>query len=111
MEIIPITPVKRPDYPFQVVNVDIIGLIGASSCKGRYILMHMDQHTHWPDVACLTTLSAKSTCEVLLKIFQQMGIPEVIASDQGPSFISAMTKEMIVHLPGYLHQANLPVTD
>lgn len=99
MERIPITPVKRPDYPFQDVNVDIIGLTSPPSCKGhRYILMLADQHTHWPEVACLTTLSGKSTCEVFLKIFQQMGIPEVIASDQGPSFTSAIIKEMIAHL-------------
>lgn len=96
---VPITPVRRPDFPFQVVNVDIIGPIDPPSSKGhRYVLVLMDQHSRWPEAACLTSLSARSTCEALLEIFQRTGIPEVIATDQGTNFTSALTQEMITRL-------------
>ncbi|GFU94889.1 retrovirus-related Pol polyprotein from transposon opus [Trichonephila clavipes] len=42
----PITPVARPELPFQVVNMDLIGPIDPTSSKGhKYILCLVDQHT------------------------------------------------------------------
>ncbi|GFW78036.1 retrovirus-related Pol polyprotein from transposon opus [Trichonephila clavipes] len=42
----PITPVARPELPFQVVNLDLIGPIDPPSSKGhKYILCLVDQHT------------------------------------------------------------------
>ncbi|GBN35789.1 hypothetical protein AVEN_79540-1 [Araneus ventricosus] len=47
---IPITPVSRPDLPFQVINVDIIGPIEPPSArKYKYVLCLMDQHSRWPE--------------------------------------------------------------
>ncbi|GFV18255.1 retrovirus-related Pol polyprotein from transposon opus [Trichonephila clavipes] len=44
----PITPVARPELPFQVVNMDLIGPIDPPSSKGhKYILCLVDQHTRW----------------------------------------------------------------
>ncbi|GFV56321.1 RT_RNaseH domain-containing protein [Trichonephila clavipes] len=51
----PITPVARPELPFQVVNMDLIGPIDPPSSKGhKYILCLVDQHAigggkHGPD--------------------------------------------------------------
>ncbi|GBN96521.1 hypothetical protein AVEN_249868-1 [Araneus ventricosus] len=43
---VPITPVARPELPFQVVNIDIIGPIDPPSAKvHRYVLCLVDQHT------------------------------------------------------------------
>ncbi|XP_035223264.1 uncharacterized protein LOC118196013 [Stegodyphus dumicola] len=58
----PITPVTRPDLPFQIVNIDVIGPIDPPSSKGhKYILCLVDQHTRWAEAIPLTSLSAKST--------------------------------------------------
>lgn len=90
----PITPVTRPSLPFQVVNVDLIGPIQPPSSKGhRYILCMVDQHTRWAEAVPLTSLNAKATCEALLSIFMRTGIPNVIASDNGTNFHSALTQE------------------
>ncbi|CAL1289172.1 unnamed protein product [Larinioides sclopetarius] len=65
----PITPVVRPELPFQVVNIDLIGPIDPPSSKGhKYILCLVDQHT-------------------------RTGIPNVIASDNGTNFIAEQTRE------------------
>ncbi|GFT47850.1 pro-Pol polyprotein [Nephila pilipes] len=79
----PITPVARPELPFQVVKLDLIGPIDPQSSKGhKYILCRVDQN-RWGEAVALTSLSAKGTCETLLSIFSRTGIPNVIASDNG----------------------------
>lgn len=92
---IPIEAVRRPPLPFQVVNVDLIGPIEPPSSKGhKWILVLVDQHSRWPECVCLTSLTAKSTCDALLEIFQRTGIPEIVATDRGTNFVSALTQEM-----------------
>ncbi|GFS87971.1 retrovirus-related Pol polyprotein from transposon opus [Trichonephila clavipes] len=71
----PITPVARPELPFQVVNMDPIGPIDLPSSKGhKYILCLVDQHTRWGEAMPVTSLSAKVTCEALLSIFSRTEI-------------------------------------
>ncbi|GFW44701.1 retrovirus-related Pol polyprotein from transposon opus [Trichonephila clavipes] len=54
------TPVARPELPFEVGNMDLIGPIDPPSLKGhKYILCLVDQHTRWSEAVPLTSLSAK----------------------------------------------------
>ncbi|GFV84363.1 retrovirus-related Pol polyprotein from transposon 412 [Trichonephila clavipes] len=93
---IPITPVSRPELPFQVVNVDLIGPVNpVSSQKHKYILCLMDQHSRWPEAIPLKSLTAKSTCEALLEIFSRTGIPEVIVMDNVTNFTASLTQELL----------------
>ncbi|GFW81780.1 hypothetical protein TNCV_2884541 [Trichonephila clavipes] len=90
----PITPVARPELPFQVVNMDLIGPIDPPSSKRhKYILCLVDQRTRWCEAVPLTSLRAKVTCEALLSIFSRTGIPDVVASDKGTNFAAELTKE------------------
>ncbi|GFW98866.1 transposon Ty3-I Gag-Pol polyprotein [Trichonephila clavipes] len=46
----PITPIVRPELPFEIVNIDVIGPITPPSGRGhKYVLCMMDQHTRWPE--------------------------------------------------------------
>ncbi|GFT51613.1 retrovirus-related Pol polyprotein from transposon opus [Trichonephila clavipes] len=66
------TPVARPELPFEVGNMDLIGPIDPPSLKGhKYILRLVDQHTRWGEAVPLTSLSAKVTCEAWLNIFSR----------------------------------------
>ncbi|GFY28974.1 retrovirus-related Pol polyprotein from transposon opus [Trichonephila clavipes] len=57
---IPITPVSRPELPFQVVNVDLIGPVDPVSSQGhKYKLCMMDQHFRWPKAIPLKSLTSK----------------------------------------------------
>ncbi|GFV18791.1 hypothetical protein TNCV_4756781 [Trichonephila clavipes] len=68
------TPVARPELPFEVGNMDLIGPIDPPSLKGhKYILCLVDQHTRWGKAVPLTSLSAKVTCEAWLKVFSRTG--------------------------------------
>ncbi|GFV74479.1 retrovirus-related Pol polyprotein from transposon opus [Trichonephila clavipes] len=69
------TPVARPELPFEVGNMDLIGPIDPPSLKGhKYILRRVDQHTRWGEAVPLTSLSAKVTCEAWLNIFSRTEI-------------------------------------
>ncbi|GFX76212.1 retrovirus-related Pol polyprotein from transposon opus [Trichonephila clavipes] len=71
----PSTPVARPELPFEVGNMDLIGPIDPPSLKGhKYILRLVDQHTRWGEAVPLTSLSAKVTCEAWLSIFSRTEI-------------------------------------
>ncbi|GFX62485.1 retrovirus-related Pol polyprotein from transposon 412 [Trichonephila clavipes] len=90
----PITPIVRPELPFEIVNIDVIGPIQPPSGRGhKYVLCMMDQHTRWPEAVPLRSLTAKNACDSLLQIFSRTGIPSIIASDQGTNFRSALTQE------------------
>ncbi|GFU02676.1 hypothetical protein TNCV_535061 [Trichonephila clavipes] len=90
----PITPIVRPELPFEIVNIDVIGPIQPPSGRGhKYVLCMMDQHTRWPEGVPLRSLTAKNACDSLLQIFSRTGIPSIIASDQGTNFKSALTQE------------------
>ncbi|GFW78970.1 retrovirus-related Pol polyprotein from transposon opus [Trichonephila clavipes] len=66
----PITPIVRPELPFEIVNIDVIGPIQPPSGRGhKYVL-------------CMYNGSTYKT-----------GIPSIIASDQGINFKSALTQE------------------
>ncbi|GFS48547.1 hypothetical protein TNCV_309761 [Trichonephila clavipes] len=86
---VPITPIVRPELPFEIINIDVIGPIQPPSGRGhKYVLCMMDQHTRWPEAVPLKSLTAKTACDSLLQIF-----PSIIASDQGTNFKSALTQE------------------
>lgn len=96
---VPITHLVRPQYPFQKVNIDVIGPIDPPTSRGhRYTLCIIDLCTRWPEVVCLTSLTAKATCDALLEVFSRTRIPEVICSDCGTNFTAAVTDEFLTHL-------------
>ncbi|XP_029836243.2 uncharacterized protein K02A2.6 [Ixodes scapularis] len=96
---VPITPLTRPEQPFQVVNVDIIGPIETSSARGhKYALCLVDLCTRWPEVVCLRSLTAKATCDALLEMFSRTGVPEMICSDQRTNSKSQLTQLMLERL-------------
>ncbi|GFS87972.1 CCHC-type domain-containing protein [Trichonephila clavipes] len=73
----PITPVARPELPFQVVNMDLIGPIHLPSSKGhKYILCLVDQHTRWDEAMPMTSLSAK-----VLRMLEQFAVSRIVDID------------------------------
>ncbi|XP_077485844.1 uncharacterized protein LOC144096891 [Amblyomma americanum] len=96
---VPITPLTRPEHPFQVVNVDIIGPIDVPSARGhKYALCLVDLCTRWPEVICLRSLTARAMCDALLTVFSRTGVPEVICSDQGTNVTSQLTQAFLARL-------------
>ncbi|GFU94193.1 uncharacterized protein TNCV_4162711 [Trichonephila clavipes] len=71
------TPVARPELPFEVGNMDLIGPIDPPSLKGhKYILCLVDQHTRWGEAVPLTSLSAK-----VLRMLEQFVVSRIVDID------------------------------
>ncbi|XP_064468867.1 uncharacterized protein LOC135383261 [Ornithodoros turicata] len=58
---VPITPLTRPEQPFQIVYIDCIGPLEPASARGhRYALCLVDLCTRWAEVIPLRALTAKA---------------------------------------------------
>ncbi|GFV50761.1 retrovirus-related Pol polyprotein from transposon 412 [Trichonephila clavipes] len=90
---IPITPIVRPENPFEVWSVDCIGPLEPSSRRGhKYIICAVDICTRWAEAVPVRNIKAKTTCEVLMRIFTQTGFPRIICTDQGTNFTAELTE-------------------
>lgn len=93
---VPIQPIVRPDNPFEVWSVDCIGPLEPPSSRGhKYIICAVDLCTRWAEAIPVKNISAKTTCDVLMKIFTQTGFPKTVCTDQGANFTSQLTKAFL----------------
>ena len=79
----PLISVSVPDYPYQMVGIDLF------SCQGRNFLMIVDYLTKWPVVKEMP--NGTSSCvviDLLSEVFSDFGTPEKIVSDNGPQLVS-----------------------
>ncbi|XP_055932981.1 uncharacterized protein LOC129963003 [Argiope bruennichi] len=93
---IPIQPIVRPENPFEVWSIDCIGPLEPPSRRGhKFIICAIDLCTRWAEAIPVRNITAKTTCDVLMKIFTATGFPEVVCTDQGTNFTSTLTKEFL----------------
>ena len=82
----PITAIR----PGQVLSMDLVGPLRASSAGHLYILVCVDVFTRWPITVALKSNTAE---EVALAIFRNiltdLSFPEFILTDRGSEFINA----------------------
>ncbi|KAL1419639.1 hypothetical protein MTO96_025209 [Rhipicephalus appendiculatus] len=57
--------------------------------KGHYFLVVVDAFSKWVAVLPVTTPSAGATIAALRQVFTAQGLPDIIVSDNGPTFASA----------------------
>jgi len=74
---------------FKVLHMDIVGPFQQSANKNEYILTMIDRFTRW---VCLVPMSTITSFDVAQALFNkwicQMGLPEIIITDQGSQFDS-----------------------
>ncbi|GFT61512.1 hypothetical protein TNCV_4271961 [Trichonephila clavipes] len=93
---VPIQPLVRPEIPFEVWSVDCIGPLEPPSRRNHhFIICAVDLCTRWAEAIPVKEISAKTTCNVLLKIYTQTGFPKMICSDQGTNFTSKLSEKFL----------------
>ncbi|GBN45827.1 Pro-Pol polyprotein, partial [Araneus ventricosus] len=93
---IPMQPIVRPDNPFEVRSVDCIGpLEPPSRRRHKFVICAVNTCTRWAEAILVKNITAKTTCDVLMKIFTTTGFPEVICTDHGTNFTALLTKEFL----------------
>jgi len=100
---VPLGQVPIVSEPFQRVAVDIIGPLSKTTSGKRYILVLVDYATRFPEATALRDITTETVAEALVEMFARFGLPQVIRSDRGSQFTSAMMDE-ICRLMG-IHQS------
>ena len=78
----PLIPWKWPTRPFQRVHIDF------SQTRNDHFFVVIDSHSKWIEVQHMTSTNAERTIDELRLIFATHGLPEEVASDNGPQFTS-----------------------
>lgn len=67
----------------QRIHIDFAGPF-----LGKMFLILIDAYSKWPEVHIMTDITATSTIEKCKQIFATFGLPQVIVTDNGRTFIS-----------------------
>lgn len=67
---------------------NICRFFGCPFPTGKYALAMIDDHSRYPVVEVLRSISAKSVIPVMDKIFSLFGVPKELKTDNGPLFQS-----------------------
>ena len=82
-------------YPMHRNHIDIIGPFTKSHNGNVYILMIVDQFTRWLECFPLSDQTAHTVADKAVRdVYSRLGFPEILHSDQGPCFTSALFTQM-----------------
>jgi hypothetical protein len=83
----PLQPLDVPEYPWQVVGVDLVGPLPLSDGHNMIItyVCHLTKQAHF--FPCKSTLTAEGLADMhVQRVFPLHGTPEKIILDCGPQF-------------------------
>ena len=98
----PLHPWAWPTTPWQRLHVDYAGPINS-----MMLLIIVDVHSKWPEVYMVNSMTARTTIARLRETFACFGLPEQLASDNGPWFTSEEF-ETLLRQNGVKHLCSSP---
>eukprot|EP00731_Ephydatia_muelleri_P013136 Em0007g446a len=88
-----------PPAPTPPPEGNFVGPISPISTSGnRYILTSSDQFSKWVEAVAVPTKEAHRVASALYKIFMQMGLPNVLTTDNGSEFRNKLNAAMLKKL-------------
>ena len=81
----PLEPSTLSPYAWHTINIDFLGRLPNS----KYLLVALDQYSHYPVVEIVSSTWANCTISALEKIFSEHGLPQRVTSDNMPPFKSS----------------------
>ena len=81
----PLEPSTPPPYSWHTINIYFLGPLPNS----KYLLVAIDQYSHYPAFEIVSFTSANCSISELEKIFPEHGLPQRTISDNGPPFESS----------------------
>ena len=79
----------------QRLGLDFIGQINPPSSKGHhFVLVATDYFTKWTEAVPLKNITHREVIEFIMgHIIHRFGIPQILTTDQGSSFISKEVRD------------------
>ncbi|GFT17701.1 retrovirus-related Pol polyprotein from transposon 17.6 [Trichonephila clavipes] len=80
---------------FTKINIDASGPLRMTPSGNKYIITALCMSSRYPDAIPVANLCSTTVINALLQIFSRMGFPRGLQTDQGTSFMSALTTEFL----------------
>ncbi|GFT06752.1 retrovirus-related Pol polyprotein from transposon 412 [Trichonephila clavipes] len=80
---------------FTKINIDASGPLPMTPSGNKYIITALCMSSRYPDAIPVANLCSTTVVNALLQIFSRMGFPRELQTDQGTSFMSALTTEFL----------------
>ena len=90
-------PWEWPDKPWSRLHADFAGPF-----LGHMFLILVDSHSKWMDIYTMSSITSEATIGNLKASFSTHGLPDVLVTDNGPSFKSESFRQF-VSLNGIQH--------
>lgn len=100
----PLQMSEMPCGPWENLSMDFCGPLPT----GDYLFVITDEHSRYPVVEIVRSLTANNIIPILDKVISQFGCPKVIKSDNGPPFNSNAFKNYAQHM-GFTHRKITPL--
>ena len=94
--------VADPTRPWARIHLDFAGPF-----LGQMFLILIDAHSKWIEVHPMTTITSMATIQKLRVTLAQLGVPETMVTDNGPSFVSEEFK-LFLKKNGIAHVTSAP---
>ncbi|XP_063388304.1 uncharacterized protein K02A2.6-like [Cydia fagiglandana] len=73
----------KPDKAWSRLHIDYAGPF-----QGKTFLIVIDAYSKWPEVKIVPDMSSSTLIRILRNVFAEQGLPDVLVSDNGRSFVS-----------------------
>ncbi|GFW56973.1 retrovirus-related Pol polyprotein from transposon 412 [Trichonephila clavipes] len=80
---------------FTKINIDASGPLPMTPSGNKYIITALCMSSRYPDAIPVANLCSTTVVNLLLQIFSRMGFSRELQTDQGTSFMSALTTEFL----------------
>ena len=94
---------KVPEEPWKDLSADFYGPLRC----GKYLLVVVDDGSHFPVCRVLSSTAANKVIPVLNNIFSEFGVPANLKTDNGPPFNSSAFADYATQ-QGFRHQKVTP---
>ena len=98
----PVHPWEWPAKPWSRLHVDYAGPF-----MGKMFLLIVDAHTKWMDIHITNSSTSQVTIEKLCQSFSNFGLPLMIVTDNGSSFVSEEFQTFLA-ANGIIHRRSSP---
>jgi hypothetical protein len=91
----PLGELPEATGPMEITSLDICGSYPISRRRHRFLLTFIDHFTRYPEAIPIPNQEAETVATALVtQVFTQHGCPQVLSSDRGTNFMSALFQEM-----------------